>query len=284
MAESLGEASLVWYRGNAACHPTIERSNVDALLEKHGASRIVIGHTPTPSREIEVAHGGKVIAIDTGMLSKVYRGNPRALEISDTEVTALLPDGSRRPPQIRGGIRGGIRGSFEPEDHPVEHLTADKRSANREVGAYLLSDYLQLDFVAPVARDDEGIVRLKESLLSERQRQERGLYRPVYCEVESDFDLLSVFDALIGKKDRSLDTLLYSQKDWSIRVHDHGNAFAASARLRTFEKLPRVNLVLREKLSELDEASLQILLDGLLRTREISAILKRRDKILAWPQ
>ncbi|QDG53489.1 calcineurin [Persicimonas caeni] len=60
---------------------------LDAALEKLGAERMVVGHTPQMSG-ITSACDGKVWRIDVGM-SAHYGGTPQALEISGDEVRVL---------------------------------------------------------------------------------------------------------------------------------------------------------------------------------------------------
>jgi hypothetical protein len=54
-------------------------------------SRVVVGHTVTPSRKITTRYAGRVILIDTGMLARAYQGTPAALEISGTTLKAIYP-------------------------------------------------------------------------------------------------------------------------------------------------------------------------------------------------
>ena len=273
-SSTIGERSLIWYRGNVACHPYIEADNIDAILLAHGAKRIVVGHTPTRSREVELRHGGKVVSIDTGMLNAVYRGKPRALRIVGDALTVLLPDGEERAPIDVGTIEGA----------PEEFIELNERSAKKEAAAYLLSKYLNLGFVLPTEVTDDGVLRGQDRLITERVRLERQLYRANYCEYESDFDLVAAFDALIGKKDRNMDNLAYRRANWDIVLLDNGNAFDTSSRLPAYAQPPKLNARLRARLINLDQETLQQALGQLLRSREIGAILKRRDKILSWPE
>ena len=52
------------------------------------ASRFVTGHTPQQNRSINTRFGGRVVLIDTGMLS-YYQGRPAALEIAGDTLTAI---------------------------------------------------------------------------------------------------------------------------------------------------------------------------------------------------
>ncbi len=72
------EASPIWYRGNAYCHPYAEAFNTERLLKRSGASRVVVGHTPNPAGALERMQG-QVLRLDTGMLRSYYRGRPALL-------------------------------------------------------------------------------------------------------------------------------------------------------------------------------------------------------------
>jgi hypothetical protein len=64
-----------------------------ALLERYGAKRFVAGHTPQQDGRITVRYGGRVILIDTGMLTSVFKGRASALEIDGEALTSIYADG-----------------------------------------------------------------------------------------------------------------------------------------------------------------------------------------------
>ena len=80
----------LWYRGLATMAED-QQPAVDALLRRHGARRIVLGHTPQlPGGKIRSRFGGLVTLIDTGMLTSYFKGGqPSALEILDGRLTAI---------------------------------------------------------------------------------------------------------------------------------------------------------------------------------------------------
>ncbi len=92
----------LWYRGLATL-PETAQPQIDALLTRHGARRIVVGHTTQlPGGRITTRFDGRVVLIDTGMLANHYKGGqPSALEIQDGRVTAIYPSG--REPLAAGG-------------------------------------------------------------------------------------------------------------------------------------------------------------------------------------
>ena len=91
----------LWYRGLAQHGEDIQPA-LDALLSRLKAKRFVTGHTPQLSGHIGVRLGGRVILIDTGMLTSYYKGGqPSALEIQDGRLTAIYPTG-RHPIDVTG--------------------------------------------------------------------------------------------------------------------------------------------------------------------------------------
>ena len=87
----------LWYRGTALCHPYAEVLRTESVLEKFGARRVVLGHTGTPDRRIHERMEGRVIMIDTGMLTSVYEGHPSALVIEGGTTKAVYADGTTTP-------------------------------------------------------------------------------------------------------------------------------------------------------------------------------------------
>jgi hypothetical protein len=85
----------LWFRGGARWDEETETEQMIELLSGIGAERVVGGHTVQDEGRIEVRFGGRVILIDTGMLSSVYTGGrPSALVIENGVFTAIYTDGS----------------------------------------------------------------------------------------------------------------------------------------------------------------------------------------------
>ena len=85
----------LWYRGNIirgaseSGRPTIEEE-LAMVLERHGASRLVVGHTPS-LKGIVTSDDGRFIRIDTGA-SRFYGGLPSYLEITAERLVAHQRD------------------------------------------------------------------------------------------------------------------------------------------------------------------------------------------------
>jgi hypothetical protein len=85
----------LWFRGGARWDEEVDATRMADILDGIGAKRVVEGHTVQDEGRIEVRFGGRVILIDTGMLSSVYQGGrPSALVIEDGTYSAIYTDGS----------------------------------------------------------------------------------------------------------------------------------------------------------------------------------------------
>lgn len=73
----LADDNPYWYRGLSYCHPLIESTKIQNILNGLGAKTIVIGHTPTRG-QVRSRLDGAVIELDTGM-APYYGGRPSAL-------------------------------------------------------------------------------------------------------------------------------------------------------------------------------------------------------------
>jgi len=108
------EDGPLWYRGLAQEDEGTFAPEVDKILAGVKARAIVVGHTVSETGRIRPRFGGRVVQIDTGMLTSVYKGGrPSALEIVGDKWTAIYEDGrapiattSTQPPVIaRAGAR-----------------------------------------------------------------------------------------------------------------------------------------------------------------------------------
>ena len=89
---SSGENGPLWYRGLAQ-EPDAFAPRADEILAQQNARAIVIAHTVTAGRRIEMRFGGKVVQIDTGMQpGYVENGRASALEIKGGVFTAIYTD------------------------------------------------------------------------------------------------------------------------------------------------------------------------------------------------
>ena len=77
----------LWYRGLAQHDQESEEPHLQALLNQHGAKRIVMGHTIV-AQAVMPRFGGRAIFIDVGM-SAVYGGPPACLLIEGGQLFAI---------------------------------------------------------------------------------------------------------------------------------------------------------------------------------------------------
>jgi hypothetical protein len=88
------EDGPLWYRGYDQWSEEEGAPKVDKILAAYNATNIVVGHTVQRTARIRPGFGGRVMFIDTGMLSSYYHGGqPSALEMSgDRKFTAVYLD------------------------------------------------------------------------------------------------------------------------------------------------------------------------------------------------
>lgn len=87
----------LWYRGLSGNEPAALPETVAAILERHGARRIVVGHTPTFG-VIWPNYAGRVVVVDAG-ISDYYGGNVAYLEITPEARAAGYLDGKLPLPE-----------------------------------------------------------------------------------------------------------------------------------------------------------------------------------------
>jgi Calcineurin-like phosphoesterase len=88
------EDGPLWYRGYDQWNEEEGAPKIDKILAAYNATNIVVGHTVQKTARIRPGFGGRIMFIDTGMLSSYYHGGkPSALEISeDRKFTAVYLD------------------------------------------------------------------------------------------------------------------------------------------------------------------------------------------------
>lgn len=89
---AISSEGALWYRGLSTVKDDPGGAPFAALLQKYDAKRFVTGHTPQQSRSITARFGGRVVLIDTGMLTSFYKGRASALEIAGDKLTAIYSD------------------------------------------------------------------------------------------------------------------------------------------------------------------------------------------------
>ncbi|AEI68855.1 metallophosphoesterase [Corallococcus macrosporus] len=82
----------LWFRGYALGEEQEAGPALDAVLQRYGARRMVMGHTTNRDGKVKVRFNGKALLIDTG-LSTGYGRNLAALELRGGKVNALYREG-----------------------------------------------------------------------------------------------------------------------------------------------------------------------------------------------
>lgn len=88
------EDGPLWFRGYDQWKEEEGLTRAEKILAAYHATKIVVGHTVQRTARIRPAFGGRMLLIDTGMLSSYYRGGkPSALEMDgDGKFTAIYLD------------------------------------------------------------------------------------------------------------------------------------------------------------------------------------------------
>ncbi len=310
----------LWYRGNVYCSPLIESSRLDEALAAIGASRVVVGHSPTPNRRVLDRLDGRVLEVDTGMLSAYYSGRGHALVLEGDEVSVvseLSPEptvpmlhprrvGERPAPGLLaedlerllatgtvGEARVDAAGrnivTVSDGTATVEALFAEKagRGFYPDVAAYRLDRLLDLAAVpVAVVREVDGVDGSLQFLphrwIDEQQRFDSGRGASAPCSLDLQWSTMYMFDTLIYNEGRTRQRTLYSTDAWQLVLIGHANAFSnRRGRPRHLESLSlEVDEGWRQALATLNAESLEVELGDVLDARRRRALLSRRDDLL----
>ena len=307
-----------WYRGHTYCNPLVEGDRVQAALDKIGAKRVVVGHTPTPNREVISRLGGRVIEVDTGMNSGYYGGSGHALIIEDDDIFVVNQDGSpqtqpmpyarrvgSRPAKamsvdvIEDLLRSGeiIADSDDPERLQIMHsgqavdvrfIEAKKSGVYPDVAAYRLDRFLQLDMVpVTVKREyqgDEGSLQfVPVETMTESVRQQQQIGGGAWCPLPVQWPSMSIFDGLTANAARTTDTILYNLDTWEVVLTGFDQSFTTSTKKPAYLSDGRITVGAswQAALKLLDDNALQERFADVLDKRRIKALGKRRDYLLS---
>lgn len=308
-----------WYRGHTYCSELIEGDRIAPALEMIGASRVIVGHTPTPTREVTQRLDGRVIEIDTGMNSSYYKGSGHALVIEDGEISVINEDGSSGIQPIasarhvgarpRAGLstedienllafgeiaeheengRDVLEVSLDGKSLGVRFIKAKRGDIHPEVAAYRLDRLLKLDMVpVTVPREYDGkpgalqFVPVKRMDEAQRQMQRAG--GGAWCPLPEQWTSMMIFDTLIANDARSADTIYYNLTNWQLMLVGYNSAFSLSTAKSTRFKDGKIRIgrSWQEALKSIDTDTLQTTLGDVLDERRIRALAKRRDLLLS---
>ena len=316
-----GPAGPTWYRGTAACSALIEGDVLDRALEAVGASRVVIGHTTTKTLQVQQRLGGRVVEIDTGMLSEIYGGSGNALLIENGALRTVNENGTFGAAPVPHPQRVG-QSSLDVDEDSIAGILATGQimdvaatgaawqlvkvgleDANidavfralpaetnfvPELAAYKLDRILGLGMIPVTVRRAvagvEGTLQFVPKLaLTERERVAAGRGDDPACGLRKQRNAMLVFDALVYNDQRTPSTILFDPDDWQLMLVDHAGAFGNSAELPVY--LAGMDLVVgnawRAALGSLDDAALRRELADELSAERLQALARRRDALLA---
>jgi hypothetical protein len=315
-----GPDSPLWYRGTVGCSVLAEGDVLAASLAAVGASRVVIGHTPTVTRRVLERFDGRVIEIDTGMFNEAYRGSGFAVILKAGSVAVAQEHSADLTTPVRHPRRVGERAaSLSAEalealmrDGDVTSVTEDdagrvlvevgrdgatvtavfaesprRRERNPEIAAYRLDRMLGLELVpVTVEREVDGkagtLQFLPDNARDETYRARSGQGSSAWCPLPRQWNSLYVFDALIRNESRLPANMVYSAGNWQIMSIGHEKAFGTGRGRPAYLKSQALELTSTwiEALGALTEDALTDQLGDVLTGRQISAIGSRADSLL----
>ncbi|MEX2122874.1 MAG: metallophosphoesterase [Woeseia sp.] len=311
--------SPLWYRGNVGCGVLIENDKLDAGLTALGAERVVIGHTPTLSRQVLQRLDGRVVEIDTGMLNAYYGGRGHALVIEGDRLAVVseagpgssAPVAHPRPAAAEADAltaaelerilaEGEIRSTTVDESgrkivalqDGKTSITAafagnPRKSFAPELAAYRLDRLLELDMVpVTVAREvdgDQGSLQLLPGKTqNEATRIASGDGQSAWCPLPEQWNAMYVFDALSHNALRRPESMLYGPGNWQLMLVGHSEAFTTRSGRPAWLKEAelKIGAAWTKALSSLSDEVLQAELGDVLDKRRLRALGKRRDALL----
>lgn len=312
--------SPLWYRGTVGCSELIENDVLPAALDRIGADRVVIGHTPTLSRQILQRMSGRVIEIDTGMNNAAYKGSGNALVIEGGVLTVINENGMSNSPPVLHERRVGYRPPGISADDLLEILSAgeivrtmidengatvvqleiddksifakfDEQSRRKgtvpNLAAYKLDLMLGLDLVPVTVIRDVGrktgtLQYLPAARKTETQRIASNSGGSAWCPLKRQWNSMYIFDALTFTVARTQDSMLYSPDNWQLFSMVYEDSFRNSKGRPPYLKKTKLKITPSwvSALKELSDERLQSELGDVLGKRELSALRKRRDGLI----
>ncbi len=255
----------LWYRGNVGCSELIESDRLMEALYDIGAERVIIGHTPTQTREVLARFDGRVIEIDTGMLNPYYKGSGHALIIENgdlmvaSEHTSDLKRVGQHPRRV--GYRpenlsavnleyllanGRILSTeIDEQKRTIVALQGDdgvtisavfmkdenRKGLNPELAAYRLDQLLGLDMVpVTVTREIDGdrgsLQYLPNNTRTELERSASGGGADAWCPLPDQWGAMYVFDALVYNPGRAPMNMRYNLENWQLILNNNSATFS----------------------------------------------------------
>ena len=313
-----GSDSPLWYRGSVGCSAVIEEDRLAAALAAIDADRVVIGHTPTLTRRVLQRMDGRIVQIDTGMLTASYKGSGNALVIEGDSMRVVgekaPTDYQPVPNPRRVGIRSDDLSAARIEEilssgdiattavtepgrtlvkvtHSGESIAAVFEGTGRsknvmpDLAAYRLDLLLGLDMVpVTVARELDGkrgtLQFIPGSMLNEEQRAASGRGSSAWCPLPEQWQAMYVFDSLIYNEGRLPGNMLYSNDNWQLILADHNKSFSTKRGLAPYVAHQQSQAGKELQVSGGWRKALAVLNDDYLTEQLADVLDKRRIKAL----
>ena len=315
-----GAEGPTWYRGTALCNPLIEGDDLNASLNKIGATRVVFGHTVTGSRRVQQRMNGQIIEIDTGMLTTSYQGSGNALILEDEMVKVVNQDGADNLMPI-AHPRYDSDESETMDDKALEDILTNGSIAEAttegatwkliqvtafdktvfayfnaqpeekgfvpELAAYRLDRMLSLNMIPVTVRREiagqQGTLQyIPEEIISERTRVIAGKGNRASCSLSKQRGAMYVFDALINNPARTPLSMMYDPDDWQLILIDHRDSFSTKKGWPAYLRNIRLTLgdQWRKALLEIDDRRMRENLGDVLGKKHLAALANRRDDLV----
>lgn len=314
------QTSPLWYRGTVGCSVLSEGDVIAGALAAVGASRVVIGHTPTVTRQVLERFDGRVIEIDTGMLNAAYKGSGFALILEDDHVAVAQERTDELTTPVKHPRRVGERADSLTAEALTELLTSGeitstttdeagrtvvevnrngstvtalfapsprKKGLEPELAAYKLDLMMDLDIVpVTVSREVDGnrgtLQFLPKNARDETYRAGSGQGGGAWCPLRSQWSSLYIFDVLVNNEGRLPNSMVYSTGNWQLMSMGHAGAFGTGKGRPKYlaEAELKLTTTWAATLTGLSNEVLTQQLGEVLSRRQISAIGKRRDALL----
>lgn len=196
------------------------------------------------------------------------------LKAAKVEKLAEIPVGVTKP--VRAYLEpGGLVGSFAWK--PLRPGLRDGyfESYKSEIAAYELDKVLGLNMV-PVVVERRVNNDLGAAIMWVDGVRSWESVQPLPKPATWGFQLarMKMFDDLISNSDRNKGNLIVDA-DWHIYLIDHSRAFVTDVKLP--QELQNIDRALWEKMLALDEAGLKASMGAWLDSRQLQALLRRRD-------
>lgn len=155
------------------------------------------------------------------------------------------------------------------------------------IAAYRLGLMLGLGMIPPTVERSYAGSRasfcwwVDDVIMDEGDRLRKKIKPPDQNDFNAQVSIVQVFDQLIYNVDRNQGNLLITS-DWKLWMIDHGRAFRIHHTLQDPKVLRMCERGLLQKLKALDEPALKREIGDYVTNSEIEALLKRRDKIVAF--